>query len=134
MTKFLEKIGFKLSFPMILLLIAILLYVILLITTRLPQDKPEYYPIKCPLEFNIAGIEIGCNTPLYQVALLAVLGLIVYGPFYFIFVRIFPVETITIEWMIPVIFSFSVYFLIDYLIKTISKKRKKYSDKSESFK
>lgn len=100
-----------------------MLYVILLVVTRLPQDKPEYFSLKClETKFNVAGIEFGCNPPLYQVALFSVLILIVYGPFYFIFLRIFPVETITKEWMIvAVIFSFSVYFLIDYLIKIISK-------------
>lgn len=123
MTKSFEKKGFRLSFPMVLLLIATLLYGVLLIVTRLPQNEPKLPSIKCVgIKFeDIAGIKIGCNPPLYQIVLLAILGLIVCGPF-LIVLRIFSVVTVNKEWIIIyVIFSFLIYFLIDYLIKIISR-------------
>ncbi len=124
MTKFLEKTGFKLSFPTILLLIAALLYGILLFSTRHTQSGPKLAggSIRCNQteSTNIAGIKIDCNLTINQMILLSILGLIVCGPS-LIISKIFSDGTIPKESMIiSIIFSFLVYFLIDYLIKIIS--------------
>jgi len=123
-TKFLEKIGFKLSFPLVLLLIAVSLYGVLLISTRNAQSGPKLSggSIRCNQieSTNIAGIKIDCNLTINQIILLSILGLIVCGPS-LIVSKIFSNGTIPEKWIIiSVIFSFLVYFLIDYLIKIIS--------------
>ena len=127
--KLLKKPGFRLSFPIILLLIAVSLYGFLLVVTRLPQNDFKNYPNGCSIsesEVNILGINTGCNTSVYQIILLVILGLIVCGPS-LIVLKLFSIEFISEKWtVVLIIFSFLVYFLIDYLIRIIFKNRKKY--------
>lgn len=131
-----KKRGFRLSFPTILLLIAALLYGILRLLSSTPQhDFRNFHYSECGItEFNFVEIDVGCNPSIYQTLILITLELILFGPS-LIVSKIFSNGIISVDWMrTSIFFSFFVYYLIDYLIKIISKKRKKYSDKSESFK
>jgi hypothetical protein len=126
MVNIFKKLGFKSSIPLVLLLIAIVSFGLLLILVRLPEngfvkllDKPM--STDC-IEYK--G-NVDCDTLPYLFIFAIIPAIIFFGPA-MIIMKIFSIKFIPEGWIIAsIIFSFVVYFLIDYLVEIFLKKRKR---------
>lgn len=123
MNKILKKFGMESSVPLVLLLVAILSFTIFLFLAKfLPEnnwlDKPIYTSCIQYQNYN------NCDSVTYLMIFAIITMLILFGPA-LIVLKIFSINFIPEGWIIlSIVFSFFIYFLIDYLVSFIRKKEK----------
>ena len=121
-----KKIGFKSSIPLVLLLIAVFSFGILLLLVRLPDGSFKEWLDK---PMNTSCIEykgnIDCDSVPYVGIFFIIPMFILFGPS-LVVLKFFSINSIPEKWIVvSIIFSFIIYFLIDYLVGFILRKRKK---------
>lgn len=133
MIKIFKKFGFKFSIPLVLLLIAIFSFGIFLLLARLPEGNVKEW-LDRPLSTSCIEYKgnVDCDTIPYLFVFFFISVFILFGPS-LIVLKIFSIKFIPEKWIVlSIIFSFFVYFLIDYLVDFILKKRKsRHPDKPE---
>lgn len=120
-----KKLGFESSIPLVLLLIAILSFGILMLLVRLPQSGLKEWLDK-PMSTSCIEYKgnVDCDSIPYMFIFFIIPMFILFSPS-LIILKLFSINNIPEKWiLVSIIFSFLVYFLIDFMISWIIKKKK----------